>query len=78
MPMTIALAGAVVSELFTAVYATLAPHGYDAPTRLQVALELTRITLPLLTIKENANELQPNGRQFPLGGDPGRSDSADA
>jgi hypothetical protein len=57
MALSVALAGTVVAQLFDAVYAGLASDAYDPNQRLQIALELTRLTVPLLTIQEEI----PNG-----------------
>ena len=68
MPLSVALAGTVVAQLFEAVYAGLTAATYDPAQRVQIALELTRLTVPLLTIQEEIpHELQSDARQLPVG-----------
>lgn len=83
MALSVALAGTVVAQLFDAVYAGLTSTAYDPNQRLQIALELTRLTVPLLTIQEEPThergpEPVPERPDEPLDGDHGGADPADA
>ena len=74
MPVSITTAGVAVAELYRSVYASLEGIPYDASSRSNVALELTRMTLPLLNIvEEPASELPEPAAGGPGGSGPGRS-----
>ena len=77
MPLSVALAGTVVAQLFDAVYAGLVSDAYDPNQRLQIALELTRLTVPLLTIQEPPHEHPPPGERRDVEVD-GHADGAGA
>lgn len=69
MALSVALAGTVVAQLFDAVYAGLASDAYDPNQRLQIALELTRLTVPLLTIQEESPDVLPKSAESRSDGD---------
>jgi hypothetical protein len=80
MAVSIASAGAIISQLFAAVYAGLEDVPYDVTSRTQVALELTRMTLPLLKIEETPHGTAPGLSELgrAVARDPERDDPADA